>query len=687
VEHSGYLMLYTATGHDREHEAAGVIGAARSTNLIDWEAIPPITEPAEHRDLEVPQPLRIADRWYLLYCTRWHSEARLARTGPSGQWFGTHYLVSDHLAGPYRLTRDEPLLGDEPGTYYAGRVVEGPDGGPVFLAWRQWGADGSFAGALSNPARLHVDADGHLRIDSRGLWPSEGQVRPIASSALVPFPASPVHAPTSDAPATVVIGCSTDVLYAHGRGERMAEARLESVFTMDTSAIKFGAGADGGGRERSRGPGLRPGHARHRSEPRRLGGGGHADRSLREAGIDVVRYDEVRVEPTDRSFLAAIAAATESGVDSFVAVGGGSVIDTAKAANLYATYPPTCSPTSTADRRGRAGPRAPQAADRHPDDRRDRQRDDRRRHLRPDRDPRQDRDRPPGSPPTLGILDPLNTVSMPAVVTRVLGARRAQPRDRVVHRPPLLGATGGGVGPAPPRLPGGQPYQRRVGDPGDGDARHPPAPVMEAPDDLEARGQMMLAAAYAGIGFGTPVSTCPRDVLPRLGMVRSYRPEGFAGNGPIVPHGMSVILNAPAVFRFTAPSDRARHLEAARCLGADVTGASLDDAGDILAAGSGDHAADRDAERPGEVGFTEADVDALVAGTVPQHRVTKLSSPPGLGGRPARSLPRRHAVLVAEPCSRHLPRTTASRIERLVAELRGDLTRSVSLGEMGRSPR
>jgi len=171
-DHGGFLMLYTATSNQHPFDAAGVIGAARSTNLVDWEAIPPVTDAAEHRDLEVPQSVRIGDRWYLLYCTRWHSDARTARAGPAGAWHGTHYLVSDCLAGPYRLTRDEPLAGDEIGTYYAGRVVDGPDGDLVFLAWRQWAADGSFAGALSDPARLHVDAGGHLRVDTAELWRS-----------------------------------------------------------------------------------------------------------------------------------------------------------------------------------------------------------------------------------------------------------------------------------------------------------------------------------------------------------------------------------------------------------------------------------------------------------------------------------------------------------------------------------
>ncbi len=46
-----------------------------------------------------------------------------------------------------------------------------------------------------------------------------------------------------------------------------------------------------------------------------------------------------RVEPTDVSFKEAIAFAAEGRFDGYVAVGGGSSMDTAKAANLYATYP------------------------------------------------------------------------------------------------------------------------------------------------------------------------------------------------------------------------------------------------------------------------------------------------------------------------------------------------------------
>jgi hydroxyacid-oxoacid transhydrogenase len=92
---------------------------------------------------------------------------------------------------------------------------------------------------------------------------------------------------------------------------------------------------------------------------------------------------------------------------------------------------------------------------------------------------------------------------------------------------------------------------------------------------------------------------------------------------------MSVIVNAPAVFRFTAQADPARHLEAARLMGADVAGARRENAGEVLA-----RAIIRLMQQTGmpnglaAVGFGPGDVDALVAGTIVQHRVTKLSPRP-----------------------------------------------------------
>jgi hydroxyacid-oxoacid transhydrogenase len=112
-------------------------------------------------------------------------------------------------------------------------------------------------------------------------------------------------------------------------------------------------------------------------------------------------------------------------------------------------------------------------------------------------------------------------------------------------------------------------------------------------------------------------------------MVRSYVPESYADDHPIIPHGMSVILNAPSVFRWTAQSNPDRHLQAAAWLGTDVRDAGWDDAGDVLAT-----TLIRLMRRTGmpnglqAVGFSERDVDELVKGTLPQHRVTKLAPRP-----------------------------------------------------------
>jgi hydroxyacid-oxoacid transhydrogenase len=111
--------------------------------------------------------------------------------------------------------------------------------------------------------------------------------------------------------------------------------------------------------------------------------------------------------------------------------------------------------------------------------------------------------------------------------------------------------------------------------------------------------------------------------------VKSYRTPGYVTDHALVPHGFSVILNAPAVFRFTGCANPSRHLEAAEALGAAVSKARPDDAGAILA--------DRITwfmQRLGTpnglraIGYSSSDIPVLVEGTLPQHRVTKLSPRP-----------------------------------------------------------
>jgi hydroxyacid-oxoacid transhydrogenase len=116
---------------------------------------------------------------------------------------------------------------------------------------------------------------------------------------------------------------------------------------------------------------------------------------------------------------------------------------------------------------------------------------------------------------------------------------------------------------------------------------------------------------------------------PVSGMARNYHPPGYVVDEPLIPHGISVVLNAPAAFRFTGPGCPERHLEAAGLLGADVSRAKAADAGDILA----DQLIKlmqrlKVPNGLSAVGYTRDDIPALVEGTLPQHRVIKLSPRP-----------------------------------------------------------
>jgi hydroxyacid-oxoacid transhydrogenase len=150
------------------------------------------------------------------------------------------------------------------------------------------------------------------------------------------------------------------------------------------------------------------------------------------------------------------------------------------------------------------------------------------------------------------------------------------------------------------------------------------------PADEEARSAMLLAASYAGVGFGNAGVHLPHGMsYPVAGMVRTYRAPGYdAVDHALVPHGISVIVNAPAVFRYTAVARPERHLQAAEVLGAKP-GGNPADAGEVLA----DQLVRlmHDLHMPNglrELGYASEDIAALVEGTLPQHRVTKLSPKP-----------------------------------------------------------
>ena len=114
---------------------------------------------------------------------------------------------------------------------------------------------------------------------------------------------------------------------------------LDTAFTVDASRITFGRGCLEELGDRARALGMTRAALFSDAVVAGLEVFDTAQRSLRAAGIDVVTYTEVQIEPTDESFTQAAEFASQAGPDGYVSVGGGSVIDTAKAANLYASYP------------------------------------------------------------------------------------------------------------------------------------------------------------------------------------------------------------------------------------------------------------------------------------------------------------------------------------------------------------
>jgi hydroxyacid-oxoacid transhydrogenase len=353
--------------------------------------------------------------------------------------------------------------------------------------------------------------------------------------------------------------------------------------------------------------------------------------ALRAESIDAVLFDRARVEPTDVSFKEAIRFATDGRFDGYVAVGGGSSMDTAKAANLYATYPadflayvnppigqgrpvpgrlkPLIAIPTTAGTGSETTGTAifdflemnAKTGIAH-------------RALRP----------------VLGLIDPNNTRTMPKLVAACTGL------DVLGHAVESLTALPFNRRPAPdhpglrPAYQGANPISDIWSARAIEMASRNIVRAIEDPTDDEARGQMLLAAAFAGIGFGNAGVHLPHGMSYAVsGMARNFVAEGYPTDHPFIPHGMSVILNAPAVFRFTAPADPERHLYAAGLMGVDTSGARPEDAGELLAGAIVDLM--RRTGMPNglkAVGFGPEDVDQLVAGTLPQQRVTKLSPRP-----------------------------------------------------------
>lgn len=400
----------------------------------------------------------------------------------------------------------------------------------------------------------------------------------------------------------------------------------DTAFTIDASTITFGRGCLNEAGDRAAALGL---ERIALFTDRRMAELPYVDtvrRSLTDAGLDVAVYDEVHVEPTDQSFKDAARFAEDVNPDGFVSVGGGSVMDTAKAANLYASYPadflayvnapigegrpvpgalrphlacPTTSGTGSEctgiaifdflEMHAKTGIAS--------------------KRLRP----------------TQALVDPGVTATLPAEVVAASGfdvlshalesytalpyTHRSAP-ERPSARPMSQGANPwSDLGCREALRLSGEYLVRAVRDAG----------------DREAREQLMWAATLAGIAFGNAGVHCPHGMSYAVaGLVRDFRPSGYPQAEPMVPHGMSVIVNAPAVFRRLAKVSPERHLAGAEWLGGDIRDASASDAGEVL--GKRIIEMMRAADMPNGlsgVGYAAGDIESLTDGAFPQQRLLK----------------------------------------------------------------
>ncbi len=398
-----------------------------------------------------------------------------------------------------------------------------------------------------------------------------------------------------------------------------APGERETVFTVESVPIVFGPGAAAETGFHLRRLGVR--RALLVSDPHvaRIGITDRVRSAVAELGIETEVYANAHVEPTEPAVLDAIAAAREGGFDGFVGVGGGSSIDTAKAAALVATHggdlldyvnppigggkpppgpllPLVAVPTTAGTGSEttavaildfpRLGVKTGIAH----------------RHLRP----------------RVGIVDPLLTLDLPPMVTAASGldvvchavesftARPYTSRERTApdRRPTYQGSNPISDTWARAAIEAGGRYLRRA--------------VADG-HDLEARTELSLAATIAGIGFGNAGVQIPHALAyPIASLKHAWVPEGYPDPHPFVPHGFAVAVTAPACFRFTEQALPERHREAARLLGgerlAETFAGLMRDVGAPLSLS--------------ELGYEERDLAALAEGALRQQRILATSPRP-----------------------------------------------------------
>ncbi|KAF8533875.1 alcohol dehydrogenase [Trichophaea hybrida] len=354
--------------------------------------------------------------------------------------------------------------------------------------------------------------------------------------------------------------------------------------------------------------------------------------ALEREGIQHEIYDKVRVEPKDYSVKDAIEFGKKTTeIDAFLAVGGGSVMDTAKIVNLYTTFPDAdfldfvnaplgkglpitkplkpliCIPTTAGTGSETTGTaifdlvsEKAKTGIAHP-----------------------------ALKPTLGICDPLNTKTAPSavhassgldVLCHSLESYTAIPYYERTPRPsnPILRPAYQGANPISDVF-SLKALQLTV--------KYLPRAVRD-PEDAEAQSQMLLAATLAGVGFGNAgVHLCHGISYGISGANKEYKHKGYEIEHPLIPHGVSVAVTAPAVFRFTSASNPQRHLDAAQAFGVDISSARTEDAGQLLSEALKEFLFHLGDQPKGikDLGYGRSDIDGLVEATLPQRRVLALA--------------------------------------------------------------
>ena len=159
----GWHMLLTARDCDGPADQRGVIGHARSHDLVHWHAQPPLSRPGGgFGHLEVPQVEVVAGRPVLVFsCLAADLSDERRKAGlPGGIWC----LPCESPLGPFTLDRAVRMT-DE--SLYSGRLVRDRAGRWVMLAFRNHGPGGRFIGDLSDPIPAEWAADGSaLKLDT-----------------------------------------------------------------------------------------------------------------------------------------------------------------------------------------------------------------------------------------------------------------------------------------------------------------------------------------------------------------------------------------------------------------------------------------------------------------------------------------------------------------------------------------